>query len=391
MANFIYCDNAATTCTRQEVIETMVPVFAEDYGNASSLHKAGRKAKQLLDQARKQVATLLNCTPDEVFFTSGGTESNNIAIYGSIQSGKKNNPTKNHLITSVIEHSAVYQPMKRLEGEGYEVTWLKVDNEGFVNLDELKASIKPNTLLVSIMHANNEVGTIQDIDSIGKLCRDHNVIFHTDAVQSAGKVPIDVKKSNIDLLSISGHKIYGPKGIGILFIRQRVLIEPLLFGGTQECGLKPGTENLPGIVGIGKAIELRTQELEAEAIRLNAMQQKLIDELLQIDGTHLNGPKDLNKRVPGNVNISLQDIEGDTMVLHMDLKGLCISSGSACAEGSIEPSRVIAAIYPDCISYAFNSIRISLGLHNKEEEIPQIIETVTSIVQKLRDSKKKLI
>jgi cysteine desulfurase len=274
MANFIYCDNAATTCTRQEVIETMVPVFAEDYGNASSLHKAGRKAKQLLDQARKQVATLLNCAPDEVFFTSGGTESNNIAIYGSIQSGKKNNPTKNHLITSVIEHSAVYQPMKRLEGEGYEVTWLKVDNEGFVNLDELKASIKPNTLLVSIMHANNEVGTIQDIDSIGKLCRDNNVIFHTDAVQSAGKVPIDVKKSNIDLLSISGHKIYGPKGIGILFIRQGVLIEPLLFGGTQECGLKPGTENLPGIVGIGKAIELRTQELEAEAIRLNAMQQK---------------------------------------------------------------------------------------------------------------------
>ncbi len=390
MKRTIYCDNAATTSTREEVIEAMLPVLREDFGNPSSLHKYGRKAKTLLANARKQVAALLNCEPTEVFFTSGGTESNNIAINGTVNYAKKHFPHKKHIISTPLEHSAVYQPIKKLEDEGYEVTWLKVDREGFVDLSELKSSINENTLLVSIMHANNEIGVIQDLEGIGQICKEKGVFFHTDAVQSAGKVEIDVKRFNLDALSISGHKIYGPKGIGILYIRTGAPIEPILFGGSQEKGFKPGTENLPGIVGIGKAVELRKQELMPEMERLRKMQTSLIECLSKIEGLVLNGPQDLNKRVPGNVNVSFEDIDGDSLVLHLDLKGICVSSGSACSEGSIEPSRVIASLYGESHRhYAFNSLRISFGLHNEEEDVEVVANAIEEIAFKMRASKEQ--
>jgi cysteine desulfurase len=380
----IYCDNAATTKTRQEVIEAMLTVFTEDYGNPSSLHKYGRKAKALLQNARKQVARLINCEPSQVFFTSGGTESNNLAIEGLAQNTQKSGGSKNHIISCLTEHSAVIEPIKQLENEGWKVTWLPVDKQGFIDLAQLEASISPKTLLVSIMHANNEVGTVQDISRIGEICKQKEVFFHTDAVQSAGKVPIDVKESNIDFLSISGHKIYGPKGVGVLFAKNPAALCPLIFGGTQEAGLKPGTENLPGIVGIGKAIELRMAEIESERERLIKMQSELAAGLLGISGLVLNGPTDWSKRVPGNLNVSFEDIEGDALVLHLDLKGISVSSGSACAEGSIEPSRVLAALYPQERHYAFNSLRISFGLHNTLQEVPLIVEAIKNVVAKMR-------
>jgi cysteine desulfurase len=383
--NIIYCDNAATTQTRPEVVESMLPVFAEYYGNPSSLHKFGRKAKQLLESSYAQVAKMFNCKAKEVFFTSGGTESNNIAILGAANYAKQQGLNKKHIITTNIEHSAVYGPVKQLEQEGWQVTWLKVNQEGFVDLNDLSKSLRPETLLVSIIHANNEIGTIQDIKAIGKMCRENGTLFHTDAVQSAGKVSIDVEECNIDLLSLSAHKIYGPKGIGILYVREVCNLKPIFCGGTQQKGLKPGTENLPGIIGLAKAVELRLLEMPAEELRLRSMQENLLSKLMQIPGLVINGPTDLTKRVPGNVNFSLEDVEGETLVLHLDMKGIAVSSGSACAEGSIEPSRVISALHPENQKLAFNSLRISLGLFNKAEEIEVLAEAISNIVNKLRE------
>jgi cysteine desulfurase len=383
MKNIIYCDNAATTKTRPEVIESMLPVFSDCFGNASSLHKEGQKAKKLLDNARNTVSKALNCESSEIVFTSGGTESNNIAICGLADWAEENEPSKNHIITCITEHSSVRETIKELQKKGFKVTWLKVNQEGFINLEELEKSITEKTLLVSIMHANNEIGTIQDIKSIGEICNSKSVFFHTDAVQSAGKIPLDLKQNKIDLLSISGHKIYGPKGIGILYIRNNLKLKPLLFGGSQERAYKPGTENLPSIVGIAKALELKVLELEAEILKLRKFQNLLLTEIFKLPNIVLNGTPDLEKRIPGNINISFQNLDGDAATMKLNLNGICASSGSACSEGGIEPSPVIQALYLNDNSQkhlAYNSLRISLGLFNEEKDILIIAEAIKSLI-----------
>ncbi|MDX1918154.1 MAG: cysteine desulfurase family protein [Candidatus Caenarcaniphilales bacterium] len=382
MQNIVYCDNAASTKTRPEVIQAMLPVFEEDYGNASSLHNLGRRAKKLMSTARKQCAVLLNCLPEEIHFTSGGTESNNIAIHGTVARAIQGGIEKKHIVSCITEHSAVYQPLQQLIKEGFEVTFLPVDSEGFIDFDRLKSSLREDTFLVSIMHANNEIGTIQDIGRIGELCSARGITFHSDAVQSAGKIPIDLQKQKVDLLSISGHKIYGPKGIGLIYIRKGLKLDPLLYGGTQEGGFKPGTENLPGIVGLGKAVELRLGELDQDRQRLYRYQRQICEGLEGIQGLIPNGPKDLNSRVPGLLNYSFEQQAGEAVVLQLDLKGICASSGSACSEGSIEPSRVIEALYPTSRKLAFNSLRISLGHFNQDSEIPRIIEAIRAIASR---------
>ncbi len=380
MNNIIYCDNAATTKTRPEVIEAMLPVFSDYFGNASSLHKEGQKAKKLLDNARNTIAKTLNCESCEIIFTSGGTESNNIAISGLADWAKENQTNKNHIITCLTEHSAVKQPIKELEKQGFQVTWLKVNQEGFIDLQELEKCITDKTLLVSIMHANNEIGTIQDIKSIGEICKSKNIIFHTDAVQSAGKIPLNLKQNNISLLSISGHKIYGPKGIGILYIKNNLKLKPILFGGSQEKRFKPGTENLPGMVGIAKALELKVGELETETLKLRKFQTLLLDEIHKLPNITLNGTRDLEKRIPGNINISFANLDGDAAVMKLNLKGICASSGSACSEGGIEPSPVIQALYSaEQKHLAYNSLRISLGFFNQEADISKITEAIKSL------------
>lgn len=380
MNNLIYCDNAATSRPFDEVIETMLTVLRDDYGNPSSLHRQGQRAKKLLENARLQVANLIQAKSNEIIFTSGGTESNNIAIKGLIEWAKAHTPNKKHLISCVTEHSSVYEIMCKLENDGYKASWLKVNEEGFIDLNELTALIDEQTLLVSIMHANNEIGTVQNIDAIGSLCQSKQVLFHTDAVQSAGKIPIDVRKSQIDLLSISGHKLNGPKGIGALFIGEGVSLQTITQGGSQEKGLSPGTENIAGAVGLGKAAELKLAKIESEMNRLRSMQKQLIDSVSLLPGVVLNGPKDLQRRIPGNVNISHEKIDGDKLVMQLNLRGICASSGSACAEGKIEASRVISSLYPLRPNLAHNSLRLSLGSFNQPEDIPQIIQALTEII-----------
>ena len=376
----IYADNAATTQTRPEVMEAMWSIMGTNYGNPSSLHQAGRQACKLLAKARKVCAGLINCRPSEIIFTSSGTESNNLALRGVLQNAKKIASGKNHFISVSTEHSAVLQPLKHIESEGNPVTLLPVDKQGLISLKDLAHSFRPETLMVSVMHANNEIGVIQDLAAISALCKEHGVLLHTDAVQSAGKIPIDVQALGIDLLSVSGHKLYGPKGIGFLFKRQALMLEPILYGGSQEIGLKPGTENLPGIIGLSKAIECRLTEMEEEIFKLRVWQQKIIDEVLKIPGVILNGPFDLNKRVPGNLNFSFETISGDILVLQLDLQNICVSSGAACSEGNIEPSHVIKSLYPEGQAhYALNSVRISLGHFNQSEEIPQISKALQKI------------
>ncbi len=384
MSKLVYCDNAATTKTRPEVIEAMLEVLQNDFGNASSLHKYGRKAKKLLNSAREVCAKFLNCQNSEIIFTSGGTESNNMAILGALEFAQKHKTNKNHFISTNIEHSSVYKPLKHLENLNYPVTWLKVNENGFINLQKLEESLKPNTLMVSIIHANNEIGSIQDLEAIGALCKKHNILFHTDAVQSAGKIVLDVEKYKIDLLSVSGHKFYGPKGIGFLFKRIDSPVLPILFGGSQEQGFKPGTENLASIMGLAKALECRINEMPAEKIFVQKLQKQLIDKLLQIPQTILNGSKDLEKRIAGNINISFEDLKSDALILHLDLKNICASSGSACSEGNIEPSRIITALYPNQQHLAYNSVRFSLGANNDESDILYIAETLSQIAHKLR-------
>lgn len=385
MKKLIYCDNAATTRPLDEVIEAVALCMKEDYGNPSSLHKLGYKAKLILDKSREMAAKFLNAEPTEVIFTSGGTESNNLAILGICNSKIQE---KKHIITSSIEHSSVYKPIKELENNGWRVTWLKVNPEGFINLEELETAISNETLLVSIMHANNEIGSIQDIKQIGKICRERNILFHTDAVQSAGKIPIDVKEMNIDLLSISGHKLYGPKGVGILFKRKLLDLPLTFYGGNQEFGIKPGTENLPGICGLGKAIELLMPGMQDEAYRLRNIQNRFLYKVSASsslkDELRINGTTDLERRIPGNINLSFRSIKGDIAVLQMNLQGICCSTGSACTATSIEPSRVVLELYsPEEAFWAGNTLRISFGRYNTEEEVDTIVEALEVIAQKL--------
>ena len=333
-----------------------------------------------IDKARAQVAKALNCDVNEVYFTGGGSEADNWAIKG-IASAHKNKG--NHIITTKIEHHAVLHTCQYLEKHGFEVTYLDVDDKGLVNLEELKNAITDKTILVSIMFANNEIGTIEPIKQIGEICRERKIFFHTDAVQAVGNVAIDVKDMNIDLLSLAGHKIYGPKGVGVLYIRKGIKIDNLIHGGSQERNRRAGTENIPGVVGLGKAIELATDNLEEHRNKMIALRDRLIEGLLKVPYTRLNGAEG-DKRLPGNVNVCFEFVEGESILLSLDFKGICASSGSACTSGSLDPSHVLLAIgLPHEIAHG--SLRLTLGEGSKEEDVDYILEVIPPIIERLRN------
>jgi len=375
----IYLDNAATTPVAQEVVKAMLPYFSENFGNASSIHKEGQDARRAIEDSRRSIAGFINARADEIIFTGSGTESNNTVIKGVALSelGKE----KNHIITSKIEHHAVLEPCEFLEKKGFKVTYVPVDNEGLVNVKDIEKSITPRTLLVSIMHANNEIGTIQPIEEIGKICKRKNVLFHTDAVQSFGKLPIDAKRTNIDFLSASAHKIYGPKGVGLLYIRKGIQLEPLLHGGGHEFGLRSSTENTAGIVGFAKAVEICQREIKPEAKRLTALRDYLIKEMLKIPNTKLNGHA--TRRLYNNSNFSFFGIEGESLIMHLDMQGIAGSTGSACSTKSLKPSHVLTAIGLPHVQ-AHGSLRLTLGRSSTKEEIDYTIKTVREIVENLR-------
>ncbi len=376
----VYMDYSATTFVRPEVLEEMLPYFTEKFGNPSSFYEISRVTKRAIDKSREQVAKSLNCLPEEVYFTAGGSESDNWAIKG-IASAHKNQG--NHIITTKIEHHAVLHTCEYLEKNGFEVTYLDVDKEGFIRLEDLKNAITDKTILVSIMFANNEIGTIQPIKEIAEICREKKVLFHTDAVQAVGNIPVDVKAMNIDMLSLAGHKIYGPKGIGVLYIKKGIRIENLIHGGAQERNRRAGTENIASIVGIGKALELATDSLEEHMKEMIVLRERLIDGLLKVPYTRLNGPRG-DKRLPGNVNICFRFIEGESILLSLDFKGICASSGSACTSGSLDPSHVLLAIgLPHEIAHG--SLRLTMGEGSTEEDVDYVIETVPPIIERLRN------
>jgi len=376
----VYMDYSATTYVKPEVLDEMLPYFTEKFGNPSSFYGISRETKRAIDNAREQVAKALNCLPDEVYFTGGGSEADNWAIKG-IASAHKNKG--NHIITTKIEHHAVLHACEYLEKNGFEVTYLDVDEEGLIRLEDLKNAITDKTILVTIMFANNEIGSIEPIKEIGEICREKKIYFHTDAVQAVGNIPVDVKEMNIDMLSLAGHKIYGPKGIGVLYIKKGIKIDNLIHGGAQERNRRAGTENIASIVGLGKAIELATTNLEEHMERLTALREKLINGLLKIPYTRLNGPKG-DKRLPGNVNVCFRFIEGESILLSLDFKGVCASSGSACTSGSLDPSHVLLAIgLPHEIAHG--SLRLSMGDGSTEEDVDYVLEVVPPIIERLRN------
>lgn len=378
----VYLDHSATTPVLPEVVETMLPFFADHFGNASSIYKIGRESKKAVEDARVQVAELIGAKPEEIFFMSGGTEADNMAVFGvAAAQGKKRNKGK-HIITSAIEHHAIMHPCEKLEKDGYKVTYLPVDHQGIVRAEDVKNAITDETILITIMQVNNEVGTIQPIAEIGKIAKEKGIIFHTDAVQSVGKIPVNVEELGVDLLSMSSHKIYGPKGIGALFIRKNTPIEPLIFGGGQERKRRPGTENVPGIVGFGKAAQIAGRDLHADMEKITGLRDKLIDGIFSsIDHVQLNGHRE--KRIPGNANFSFQFIEGESLLLMLDMKNICASSGSACTSGSTDPSHVLLAMGIP-FEIAFGSLRFTLGKENTREEIDYVIKELPHIVEKLR-------
>lgn len=380
MENTVYLDYAATTYVKPEVLEEMLPYFTQKFGNPSSFYSISRENRMAIDKARAQVAKALNCDVNEVYFTGGGSEADNWAIKG-IASAHKNKG--NHIITTKIEHHAVLHTCQYLEKHGFEVTYLDVDDKGLVNLEELKNAITDKTILVSIMFANNEIGTIEPIKQIGEICRERKIFFHTDAVQAVGNVAIDVKDMNIDLLSLAGHKIYGPKGVGVLYIRKGIKIDNLIHGGSQERNRRAGTENIPGVVGLGKAIELATDNLEEHRNKMIALRDRLIEGLLKVPYTRLNGAEG-DKRLPGNVNVCFEFVEGESILLSLDFKGICASSGSACTSGSLDPSHVLLAIgLPHEIAHG--SLRLTLGEGSKEEDVDYVLEVIPPIIERLRN------
>jgi len=376
----VYMDYSATTYVKPEVLEEMLPYFTEKFGNPSSFYGISRTTKMAIDKAREQVAKALNCLPGEVYFTGGGSEADNWAIKG-IASAHKNKG--NHIITTKVEHHAVLHTCAYLEKNGFDVTYLDVDEEGFINLEDLKNAITDKTILVSIMFANNEIGTIQPIKEIGEICREKKVFFHTDAVQAVGNIPVDVEDMNIDMLSLAGHKIYGPKGIGVLYIKKGIKIDNLIHGGAQEKNRRAGTENIASIVGIGKALELATENLDEHMEKLVALRDKLMDGLLKVPYTRLNGPRG-EKRLPGNVNICFRFIEGESILLSLDFKGVCASSGSACTSGSLDPSHVLLAIgLPHEIAHG--SLRLTMGEGSTEDDVDYVLDVVPPIIERLRN------
>lgn len=379
----IYMDHSATTPVRKEVLDEMLPYFSNIFGNSSSVHSFGQAAKEGLDLARKRVAGLLNAAPEEIYFTSGGTESDNLALKGIAYANREKG---NHLITSSIEHPAILNTCQQLEKEGFSITYLPVDSHGMVQLSDIEAAITDKTLLISVMHANNEVGTIQPIEEIAQLAKSRGIIFHADAVQTSGKLQIDTQKVPVNLISVSSHKIYGPKGVGALYIRRGTQIQPLVQGGGHERGVRPGTENISGIVGFGKAAELSAKDRAEENQLLSRLQKKLADGLLNgIQGIRLNGHPE--KRLPGNVNVSFSDIEGEGLVLALDMMGLAVSAGSACSSKNRHASYVLRAIGLSN-KEAFGAIRVTLGRDNTEQDIDFAISTIRDTVRILRGQSK---
>ena len=376
----IYLDNSATTRLDDEVLKEMKPYLTEEYGNASSIYKLGRNTRNAVETAREKVAKAINAEPEEIYFTSGGTESDNTAIRGIAYNNKKKG---NHIITSKIEHPAVLETCKQLEKEGFKVSYIDVDENGIIDLTQLKNSIQDTTILISIMFANNEIGTIQPIKEIGTIARENNIYFHTDSVQAVGSIKIDVKEMNIDSLSMSAHKFYGPKGVGALYIKKGIAFQKFMNGGHQERNKRAGTENVPAIVGMGKAIEIVYSDLEKHTKQIKDLRDYYINQVKdKIPYIKING--DMEKRLPGNSNISFRFIEGEGLLLNLDLKGICASSGSACTSGSLDPSHVLLAIgLPHEIAHG--SLRISIGKYNTKEEIDYVVESLVEIVGRLRE------
>jgi len=375
----IYVDHNATTPLDREVLEEMLPFLQDDWGNPSSVHWAARGPKSALDQARERVAALLNAAPLEIVFNSTGTEGDNHAIKGTALARKNKG---NHIITTVVEHPAVLNTCKYLEKEGFEVTYLNVDKMGMLDLDELRAAIRPETILITVMYANNETGVIFPINEIGEIAKEKGITFHSDAVQAVGKIPIDVKTLKVDLLTLSGHKLYGPKGTGALFVRRGVRLVPLLHGGHQERNRRGGTENVAGLVGLGKACELAGTHMDESVAHMKALRDRLERGLMEkIPDIKVNG--DPEKRLPNTANISFEYVEGESLLLNLDMLGIAASSGSACTSGSLEASHVLLAM---SLSHEMShgSVRFSLGRHNTEEEIDYIIEKMPPIVERMR-------
>lgn len=371
-------DHGATSRLDKRVLEKMLPYFTNIFGNASSLHDFGQEAKDALDNARETVAKCIDAKPEEIVFTSGGSESDNLAVKGIAflfqEKGK-------HIITSEIEHPAVLNTAKFLEKKGFEVTYLPVNKEGIVEIEDVKKAIRDDTILISIMHANNEIGTIQPIEEIGKITKEKNIVFHTDAVQTIGKIPLNVEDLNVDLLSMSAHKFYGPKGVGALYVRKGIKLEAVIHGGGHEKKLRAGTENVAGIVGLAEALRLATESLDEEMTRQTKMRDYMISNLLKIPAAVLNGHA--SKRLPGNVNIGFRFIEGEAMVLHLNMRGIAASTGSACSSHSLKPSHVLLALGL-CPEEAHGSLRLTIGKENTEDDVQYVVKNVTEVIENLR-------
>ncbi len=374
----VYMDNGATTQVDEKVLEAMLPFYKDLYGNPSSLHSFGRDVKKHLEEAREKVAAAIHADPAEIYFTSGGTEADNLAVQGVARALKKKG---NHIITSAIEHHAILDVCKAMEKEGFKVTFLPVDAHGLVDPEAFRAAVTGETILATIMMANNEVGTLQPIAEIGRITREKGILLHTDAVQAIGNVPVNVEELGVDLLTLAAHKFYGPKGIGALYVRRGTRVNKLNYGGGQEKKVRPGTENIPGIVGLGRAIELAVADIPGKAAHLTHLRQKLIDNLLKIRDVKLNGHPE--KRLPGNANLSFEYVEGESLLLSLDMKGVAASSGSACTSGSLEPSHVLLAMgLPH--QTAHGSLRLTLGKNNTEEDVDYVLEVLPEIVERLR-------
>ena len=375
----IYADNAATTKMSEVAIKAMIPYMNEIYGNPSSLHSVGQEANEALQNARERIAKLLGCEPKEITFTSGGSEADNQAIISAAKLGERKE--KKHIVSTAFEHHAVLHTLEKLEKQGFEVTILDVHENGLISAEQVRNAIRDDTCLVTVMYANNEIGTIQPIAEIGAVCREKGVLFHTDAVQAAGHLKINVKEQNIDMLSLSAHKFHGPKGIGVLYARKGILLTNLIEGGAQERGKRAGTENIPAIMGMVAALEEACAKIDENTVKLTALRDKLIAGLSEIPHSILNG--DAKQRLPGNVNFCFEGIEGESLLLLLDDKGVCASSGSACTSGSLDPSHVLLAI-GRVHDIAHGSLRLSLSEENTEEEIDYTIKAVKEVVEYLR-------
>ncbi|HLE20298.1 MAG TPA: cysteine desulfurase NifS [Vicinamibacteria bacterium] len=380
MTQSVYLDYNATTPLAPEVLEVMLPYFREEFGNPSSIHSFGQRAKAALYDARERVASLIGASPNEILFTSGGTEADNLAILGVLEAAEGG---RRHLVTSSVEHHAVLNTMKALAKKGVPVTFLKVDRAGRVDPEDLKSALTPGTLLVSIMHANNETGVVQPVAELARLTHQAGAYFHTDAVQSIGKIPVRVRELGVDLLSLSGHKIYGPKGTGALYVRRGVNVRPIFRGGGQERARRPGTENLPGLVGLGRAAQLAETHLAGEPNRVAVLRDRLTEDVLaRIPGSAPNGAE--AERTPNTVNLSFPGVEGETLIIALDLKGCAVSTGAACSSGTVEPSHVLIAmgLSPQQVQ---GSIRVSLGRYTTAEEIAYFVDVLESVVESIRN------